>query len=136
MARLPAALIAACMAVLPASADDPVARLAAAICKAGDAAGLETVILRFEVEEAVAPRDIAEALGTASARAEAGHCASPNAAAQAWSRYRGAASPQDGLAAAFALGRIAARPLAQRDASGREVGFTDLGWAGEPIDMQ
>jgi hypothetical protein len=136
LARLPAALIAACMVAFPASADDPVARLAEAICRADNATGVETVMLRFEAEEAVAPRDIAEALGTASARAEAGHCASADAAAQAWSRYRGASSPQDGLAAAFALGRIAARPLAQRGASGREVGFTDLGWAGETLDMQ
>ncbi len=137
---LRAALLCALMAlpVTPASAgDNPVNGLANAICAAGDLNAVTAALGAIAPADELAPQDVAEAFGLATFLADLGRCVNRQAIADGFAFYKKDkdAGPLD---AAFASGRVAAKPDGSATASAGtfQGSFAALGTAGDPPSGQ
>jgi hypothetical protein len=118
------------------AADDAVGELANAICAAADLKGITAVVAVFEGAEELVPTEVAEAFGIASFLGDLGRCPNRQAVADAFAFYKKGkdAAPLD---AAFAMGRVAAKPGGgTASASFYDGSFAVLGTAGDPPSGQ
>jgi hypothetical protein len=117
--------------------DNPVNGLANAICAAGDLNAVTVALGAVAPEDALAAEDVAEAFGLATFLADLGRCVNRQAIADGFAFYKKGkdAGPLD---AAFASGRVAAKPDGSATASvGTFQGsFAALGTAGDPPSGQ
>ena len=138
MPTLRNALLCALVAATPAfAADNPVNGLANAICAAGDLNAVTAALSAVSPQDELAPEDFAEAFGVATFLADLGRCANRQAIADGFAFYKKGKDPGP-LDAAFASGRVAAKPESNASAQGGvfQGSFASLGTAGDPPSGQ
>ena len=122
------------------AANDPVNGLANAICGAPDLNGISTAMAAVSPEEQLGPEQIAEAFGIATFLADLGRCANRQAIADGFAVYKQDNKEVAQLDAAFATGRVAAKPEGSTPTSAEAAvfqgSFASLGTAGDPPSGQ
>jgi hypothetical protein len=119
------------------AADNPISELANALCAAPDWPALTAVLSTFTAEEAMSDADIAQAFGVATFLGDLGRCPNRQAIADGFAFFKKGkdAAPLD---AAFAMGRVAAKPSGGGTASADiyQGSFATLATAGDPPSGQ
>ncbi|MEQ1866468.1 MAG: hypothetical protein ABL996_17655 [Micropepsaceae bacterium] len=113
--------------------EDAVGDLANAICAAPDVNSVISALSAFGSDESFGPESVAEAFGIATFLSDLGRCASRQAIADSFAYYKKGKEVAK-LDAAFALGRVAAKPGAATEGGGEDVyqgSFAALGTAGD-----
>lgn len=111
--------------------EDAVADLANAICAAPDVAAVVAALASFAPEDAIGPEVVAEAFGVATFLGDLGRCANRQAIADSFAYYKKGKEVAK-LDAAFALGRVAAKPGGgTASAEVYQGSFATLGSAGD-----
>ena len=113
------------------AAEDPISELANAICAAPDINAISAALNSLAPEDSFAPEEVAEAFGVATFLGDLQRCANRQAIADGFAYYK---KGKDGgkLDAAFAMGRVAAKP--EGGTASAEVyqgSFATLGTAGD-----
>jgi hypothetical protein len=137
---LAAILAAACLTMSGSvrAEEDAVGDLANAICAAPDVNGVISALSAFGSEESFGPESVAEAFGIATFLSDLGRCTSRQAIADSFAYYKKGKEVAK-LDAAFAIGRVAAKPGAATDGGSEGVyqgSFAALGTAGDPPSGQ
>ena len=111
------ALVAGLSGAFPAlAADDPVSRLASAVCSLPDYSSIGSLVGGFVHDEAMEPTQVAEAFGVATFLGDLGRCANRQAIADSFNVFK-KGRDANALDAAFARGRVAAKPESGATAS-------------------
>jgi hypothetical protein len=132
MGRSLAAIAVASLCVMPvAAAEDPINELANAICAAPDVNAITAALSSLAPEDTMVPEEVGEAFGVATFLGDLQRCANRQAIADAFAFYK---KGKDGakLDAAFAMGRVAAKPEGgTASAQVYQGSFSTLGTAGD-----
>lgn len=137
-AILAAAAAAGLIGAMPAAAqDDPVAELANILCAAPDWATLSAALATVTADDAMSEPEVAEAFGVATFLGDLGRCANRQALADGFAFYKKGKDAAR-LDAAFAMGRVAAKPEGGGTASAEiyQGSFATLATAGDPPSGQ
>jgi hypothetical protein len=120
-----------------AAADDPINDLANALCAAPDWPALTKALSTFTADGAMSDTDVAEAFGVATFLGDLGRCANRQAIADGFAFYKKGKDVAR-LDAAFAMGRVAAKPSGGGTASAEiyQGSFATLATAGDPPSGQ
>lgn len=129
--------LAAGSASLALAADDPVSRLADAVCAAPDMKVMNDLVYRSVSDDRIEPAEVAEAFGVATFLGDLGRCVNRQAIIDSFFLYK-KDKDADELDVAFAQGRVAAKPASSVAASGGNYqgSFVALGTAGDPPSVQ
>jgi hypothetical protein len=128
-------------AVLPlalpsAASEDPVTDLAGAICAAPDLNAITSALATLAPESAMDTDEVAEAFGVATFLGDLGRCANRQAIADGFAFFKKGKDAAR-LDAAFAMGRVAAKPGGgSAGAESYQGSFAVLGTAGDPPSGQ
>lgn len=118
------------------AAPDPTGELANAICAAGNIDSVNAAVATHAPGDAMSDEDIAEAFGIATFLADLGRCKDRQAIADGFAMYK-KGKDQAALDAAFASGRVAAKPDGgTASAQIYQGSFAQLGTAGDPPSGQ
>lgn len=116
--------------------DDPVTGLANAICAAPDLNALTTALNAFVTDEELSVTQVAEAFGVATFLGDLGRCANRQVIADGFAFFKKGKDVAQ-LDAAFAMGRVAAKPGGgTASAETYQGSFASLGTAGDPPSGQ
>lgn len=111
--------------------EDPINELANAICAAPDANAVIATLASFAPEDEIAPEAVAEAFGIATFLGDLARCANRQAIADSFAFYKKGKDSAK-LDAAFAMGRVAAKPGGgTASAEVYQGSFATLGTAGD-----
>jgi hypothetical protein len=116
--------------------DDPINDLASAICAAPDLNAITSALATLAPENALNSEEVAEAFGVATFLGDLGRCANRQAIADGFAFFKKGKDAAR-LDAAFAMGRVAAKPGGgAAGADSYQGSFAVLGTAGEPPSGQ
>lgn len=116
--------------------DDPISDLANAICAAPNLNAITAALATLAPENALNSEEVAEAFGVATFLGDLGRCASRQAIADGFAFFKKGKDAAR-LDAAFAMGRVAAKPGGgAAGADSYQGSFAVLGTAGEPPSGQ
>lgn len=121
---------------LSVAADDPVTDLAGAICAAPDLNAITAALASLAPENAMDSESVAQAFGVATFLGDLGRCKNRQAIADGFAFFKKGKDAVR-LDAAFAMGRIAAKPGGgTAGAESYQGSFVALGTAGDPPSGQ
>jgi hypothetical protein len=122
---------------LAAAGDEPIGNLANALCAASDIKAMNEAVGARIADEIMSEEQIAEAFGFATFLGDLGRCANRQAIADSYALFK-KDKDQNALDAAFATGRVAAKPEGGGTASAEiyQGSFGSLGTAGDPPSGQ
>lgn len=116
--------------------DDPVAELANAICAAQTLDAVNAAVSALSADDAMQLEQVAQAFGTATFFGDLGRCANRQVIADAFALFKKGKDVAR-LDAAFAMGRVAAKPGGgTASAEIYQGSFAALGTAGDPPSGQ
>lgn len=124
------------LAVPSFASEDPVTDLASALCAAPDLNAITSALSTFTSEDGMDGKQIAEAFGLATFLGDLGRCANRQVIADGFAYFKKGkeAAPLD---AAFAMGRVAAKPGGgTQGADSYQGSFSVLSTAGDPPSGQ
>ncbi|MCE9522373.1 MAG: hypothetical protein K8S25_08075 [Alphaproteobacteria bacterium] len=131
LAALSLVLSIAAVSLTARAAEDPISELANAICAAPDINAVTSALTSLAPEDAMLPEEVGEAFGVATFLGDLQRCANRQAIADGFAFYK---KGKDGskLDAAFAMGRVAAKPEGgTASAQVYQGSFSTLGTAGD-----